>query len=86
MFHSVSLFSQAPLARGSRALPSILLDVSSSDQYSGPEHTILLLDLLDVSSSDQYSGPEHTILLLDLLDVSSSDQYSGPEHTILRLD
>ena len=25
MFHSVSLFSQAPLARGSRALPSVLL-------------------------------------------------------------
>ena len=24
MFHSVSLFSQAPLARGSRALPSVL--------------------------------------------------------------
>ena len=26
MFHSVSLFSQAPLARGSRALPSVLFD------------------------------------------------------------
>ena len=25
MFHSVSLFSQAPLARGSRALPNVLL-------------------------------------------------------------
>ena len=25
MFHSVRLFSQAPLARGSRALPSVLL-------------------------------------------------------------
>ena len=25
MFHSVSLLSQAPLARGSRALPSVLL-------------------------------------------------------------
>ena len=25
MFYSVSLFSQAPLARGSRALPSVLL-------------------------------------------------------------
>ena len=25
MFHSVSLFSQAPLARGFRALPSVLL-------------------------------------------------------------
>ena len=26
MFHSVSLFSQVPLARGSRALPSVLLE------------------------------------------------------------
>ena len=26
MFHSVSLFSQAPLARGSRALPSVLFN------------------------------------------------------------
>ena len=29
MFHSVSLFSQVPLARGSRALPSILLFLRS---------------------------------------------------------
>ena len=36
MFHSVSLLSQAPLARGSRALPSILLsnEVQSTHQLS----------------------------------------------------
>ena len=32
MFHSVSLFSQAPLARGSRALPSVLLPARASEQ------------------------------------------------------
>ena len=29
MFHSVSLLSQAPLARGSRALPSVLFSIGS---------------------------------------------------------
>ena len=32
MFHSVSLFSQAPLARGSRALPSVFLPARASEQ------------------------------------------------------
>ena len=32
MFHSVSLFSQAPLVGGSRALPNVLLPARASEQ------------------------------------------------------
>ena len=41
MFHSVSLLSQAPLARGSRALPSVLLKEVSESALT-PSLSVLL--------------------------------------------
>ena len=41
MFHSVSLLSQAPLARGSRALPSVLFNKRSTSEKYVDENTIL---------------------------------------------
>ena len=67
MFHSVSLFSQAPLARGSRALPSILFlmqpcrsvqdvapDPLPKEKGSGSLHSGM--DNLRVSSSSSSSS------------------------------
>ena len=41
MFHSVSLLSQAPLARGSRALPSVLFVVVFYKSLNIVVHTFL---------------------------------------------
>ena len=54
MFHSVSLFSQAPLAHGSCALPSVLCYSSIQDNTGLSSRVVI--DLLD--------GFEHKILLV----------------------
>ena len=67
MFHSVSLFSQAPLARGSRALPSVLCYSSIQDNTGLSSRVVI--DLLD--------GFEHKILLvyMDIIYYCSPDLF-----------
>ena len=50
MFHSVSLLSQAPLARGSRALPSVLFN---RVMQLGPEDQASMLEVI----SDCFTSP-----------------------------
>ena len=51
MFHSVSLFSQAPLARESCALPSVLLSFRSKN-ISGVDILEMGVDILEMTWKD----------------------------------
>ena len=59
MFHSVSLFSQAPLVRGTRALPSVMLIRCDCS-------TISLSDILPTAQRESYDiVPWGLLLKLD---------------------
>ena len=64
MFYSVSLFSQAPLARGSRALPSVLFI-----------HGLAILFLFNfIHSTCQFCGGEMRFEQLDSSSIGDDEE------------
>ena len=73
MFHSVSLFSQAPLARGSRVLPSVLLfQVESEQDFMPLKFRIYFMSNLFVLKTSIFEAHAGVVNLLGLLGLDST--------------
>ena len=62
MFYSVSLFSQAPLARGSRALPSVLFNKASHLKPLTVWRNEAIFKISDRYTHTQYCNPQACML------------------------